>query len=107
MGLLEIYEDTGCEVSALCQNCPLPQCRYDNAVWFRRYQQQSRDRQILMALEQEGLTVEETAVRFSVTVRTVFRAVRRCREVANEDTRLPDTLATFDHSTGYGRSGGT
>ena len=28
----------------------------------------------------ENLSVEETAERFSVTVRTIFRIMRRCRE---------------------------
>ena len=26
------YEDTGCEVSDACLNCPLPQCKYDTSV---------------------------------------------------------------------------
>ncbi len=30
------YEDTGCEVSPSCLNCPLPQCKYDDPVWFQR-----------------------------------------------------------------------
>ena len=24
------YEDTGCEVSGACLDCPLPQCKYDD-----------------------------------------------------------------------------
>ena len=35
-------------------------------------------------VQPEGLTVEEAADRFSVTVRTVFRIMRRCREAAPE-----------------------
>ena len=35
-------------------------------------------------MEQERLTVEETAERFSITVRTVFRIVQRCREATME-----------------------
>ncbi len=35
------YEDTGCEVSLSCLNCPLPQCKYDDPAWFQRYQRLS------------------------------------------------------------------
>ena len=28
------YEDTGCEVSSSCLDCPLPQCKYDDPAWF-------------------------------------------------------------------------
>lgn len=81
---LYTYEDTGCEVSASCLNCPLPQCKYDDPIWFQKYRQLSRDLNILTAMEREGLTVEETAERFSLTVRTVFRAMRRCRDTISE-----------------------
>jgi hypothetical protein len=79
---LYVYEDTGCEVSASCLNCPLPQCKFDDPIWFQKYRQTFRDLSMLTAIEREGLTVEETAARFAVTVRTVFRAVRRCRDEA-------------------------
>ena len=81
---LYTYEDTGCEVSPSCLSCPLPQCKYDDPGWFQRYRRFSRDMNVLTVMQREGLTVEETAERFSVTVRTVFRAMRRCREVMPE-----------------------
>ena len=92
---LYTYEDTGCEVSASCLNCPLPQCKYDDPLWFQRYRQYSRDLGVLMAMERDGLTVEETAERFSVTVRTVFRAMRRCRDtmLQMEGMELPALAA--------------
>ena len=31
-------------------------------------------------MKNENLTVEQTADKFSVTVRTIFRIMRRCRE---------------------------
>ena len=85
---LYVYEDTGCEVSASCLNCPLPQCKYDDPAWFQRYRRYSRDIKVLAVMQREGLTVEETAERFSVTVRTVFRAMRRCREALPEMAAL-------------------
>ena len=76
------YEDTGCEASESCLDCPLPQCRYDDPAWYQRNRRLARDFRIVRAMQQDGLTIEETADRFSVTVRTVFRIIQRCREAA-------------------------
>jgi len=78
------YEDTGCEVSLSCLNCPLPQCKYDDPAWFQRYQRFSKDLIVLTAMQSDNLTVDEAAERFSVTVRTIFRIMRRCREAPPE-----------------------
>ncbi len=78
------YEDTGCEVSLSCLNCPLPQCKYDDPAWFQRYQRFSKDLIVLTAMQSDNLTVDEAAERFSVTVRTIFRIMRRCREALPE-----------------------
>ncbi len=78
------YEDTGCEVSLSCLNCPLPQCKYGDPAWFQRYQRLSKDLIVLTAMQSENLTVDEAAERFSVTVRTIFRIMRRCREAPAE-----------------------
>ena len=74
------YEDTGCEASDSCLDCPLPRCRYDDPAWYQRNRRLARDFRIMRAMQQESLTIEETAERFSVTVRTVFRIIQRCRE---------------------------
>ena len=74
------YEDTGCEVSPSCLNCPLPRCKYDDPVWFQRYRRMGRDLKVWRTIQVESLTAEAAAERFSVTVRTVFRIMRRCRE---------------------------
>ena len=36
------YEDTGCEVSRSCLNCPLPRCKYDDPTWFQQYRRIAR-----------------------------------------------------------------
>ena len=73
------YEDTGCEVSEACLNCPLPQCKFDDPVWYQRNRRLARDFQVMYTIQQERLSMEEAAARFSVTVRTVFRILQRCR----------------------------
>ena len=89
------YEDTGCEVSPSCLNCPLPRCKYDDPVWFQRHQRLSKDLDVLTAMRLEDLAVEEAAERFSVTVRTIFRIMRRCREAMSElgEAELPALAA--------------
>ena len=78
------YEDTGCEVAPSCLSCPLPRCKYDDPVWFQRHRRMAQDLKIWATMRSEGLTVEAAAERFSVTVRTVFRIMRRCRDAASE-----------------------
>ncbi|HZA24160.1 MAG TPA: hypothetical protein VFA32_16415 [Dehalococcoidia bacterium] len=78
------YEDTGCEVSDSCLNCPLPRCKYDDPVWYQKHRRLAKDLKVLTVMQTEKLTVEEAAERFSVTVRTIFRIMRRCREASRE-----------------------
>ena len=78
------YEDTGCEISRSCLRCPLSRCKYDDPVWFQRHRRMARDLRIWQAIELERLSPDEAAERFSVTVRTIFRIVRRCRKAQSE-----------------------
>lgn len=73
------YEDTGCEVSAACLDCPLPRCKFDDPAWYQRNRRLARDFQVMYTIQQESLSMEEAAERFSVTVRTIFRILQRCR----------------------------
>ncbi len=79
------YEDTGCEASDSCLDCPLPQCRYDDPVWYQRNRRLARDFRIVRIMEQESLTIEEVAARFGITNRTVFRIMQRCREATMQN----------------------
>ena len=74
------YEDTGCEASDSCLDCPLPQCRYDDPDWYHRNRRLAKDFRLAYVMRQERLTVEEAAERFGITRRTVFRVLQRCRE---------------------------
>ncbi len=78
------YEDTGCEVSSSCLDCPLSRCKYDDPVWYQRNRRLARDFKVWTAIERENLTVEAAAERFSVTARTIFRIIQRCREASME-----------------------
>ena len=78
------YEDTGCEVSSSCLDCPLPRCKYDDPVWYQRNRRLARDFKVWADIQRENLTVEAAAERFSVTARTIFRIIQRCREASME-----------------------
>ncbi len=78
------YEDTGCEVSPSCLNCPLPQCKYDDLIWYQRNRRLAKDFQVVTTMQREKLSVEAAAERFSVTVRTIFRIMHRCRNAMPE-----------------------
>ena len=82
------YEDTGCEVSAACLECPLPRCKFDDPAWYQRNRRLARDFRVMYAIQQESLSIEEAAERFSVTVRTIFRTLQRCREALAEPEGL-------------------
>lgn len=84
------YADNGCEASDTCLDCPLPQCKYDDPVWYRRNRRLAHDFRIVHVMQQEALTIEQTAERFAVTPRTIFRIMQRCREaIAQPAADLP------------------
>ena len=70
------YADTGCEVSISCLICPLPRCKFDDPAWYQSYRREGRDLQLIGA-HHEGLSVFQVAERFSVSPRTVHRALQR------------------------------
>lgn len=80
------YVDTGCEASDSCLDCPLPQCRYDDPAWYQRNRRLARDFRIVHTMQREDLSIEDTAERFGITNRTVFRILQRCREATMQDS---------------------
>ncbi len=71
------YSDDGCEVSPYCLRCPLPQCKYDDPFWFQRQKRKERDKEVIAALQQKGMSVPEVAAHFALSPRTIFRILRR------------------------------
>ena len=71
------YRDDGCDVSASCLACPLPQCKYDDPGRFHRERRAHRDRQVLEARRRDGATVLELSKRFHISLRTVHRIMAR------------------------------
>ena len=70
-----IYEDTGCDISARCLTCPLSMCKYDSPGEYKRYKRGIQDTVILTKIQQEGLTVRQTALEFSLNERMIYRII--------------------------------
>ena len=76
--------DTGCEESPTCLSCPLPQCKYDDPAAYHRLLKHRSDLKVRAALE-DGLSLEEAASQFHVTVRTIFRILARTKKDGKRD----------------------
>ena len=62
--------------------------KYDDPVWYQKNRRLAKDLKVYTAIEAEMLSAEAAAERFSVTVRTIFRIMERCREaLGNSETR--------------------
>ena len=73
------WADTGCAVSSSCLICPLPQCKYDDPYWYARYRRGLREQHRMEVMEKEGLTNQEAADRFGISLRSIFRMKRRVK----------------------------
>jgi len=73
------YKDEGCELAKSCLNCPFPGCIYDEPGGKQRLLKQQRDRKIIRLFKNEGKGVKELAEIFSISQRTIQRALKNCR----------------------------
>ena len=73
------YQDDGCELADSCLNCPFPRCVYDQPRGRQRWLKNLRDKEIVRLFTTEGQGVKELALRFSVSQRTVQRALGRAK----------------------------
>ncbi len=73
------YRDEGCELANSCLKCPFPKCAYDQRGGEQKMKRILRDKEILR-LFAAGLELAELAVRFGVTLRTIYRALRRAKK---------------------------
>ena len=69
------YRDEGCDLFASCLSCPLPRCRYDEPGGARTMMNRVRDDEMRRLHYDSGLGVDEIAVRYRLSRRTVFRVL--------------------------------
>ncbi|MDP3880001.1 MAG: hypothetical protein Q8Q07_06840 [Dehalococcoidales bacterium] len=70
------YHDEGCELADSCLNCPFPECVYDEPGGRQRLSKELRYREIARLFSEEGKGLEELALIFGVSQRTVRRALK-------------------------------
>jgi hypothetical protein len=69
------YRDEGCEYAKACLDCPFPQCLYDEPRGRQRWMKKTRDKEIKRLFD-TGKKVKELAMFFSVSQRTIQRALK-------------------------------
>ncbi len=77
------YQDDGCDVAAAylgekssCLSCPFSVCIYDQPGGKQRLSKELRAREMAKLFTTEGKGIKELAVLFSVSQRTVQRALK-------------------------------
>ena len=70
------YRDEGCELADSCLKCPFPRCIYEQPGGKQRWFKKLRDREIARLLSSEGKGVQELAMMFGISQRTIQRALR-------------------------------
>ena len=75
------YDDTGCQVSGKCTECPLPQCKHDMPLGqFSKALASLRDRQILSWWEDRpGLKAAAVAEAWEISLAKAYRVRSRAR----------------------------
>ena len=67
------YEDTGCEMSDKCISCPLPQCKHDDANWYRRHRKLAKQKFLLQLLTVPFVDYNTLAKQHNCKAETVKR----------------------------------
>ncbi len=70
------YEDRGCDMAPSCLSCPFPRCLEEEPWGKQKFSKRRRDER-MAELRREGKSVEEIALIFDVSDRTVDRALKR------------------------------
>jgi hypothetical protein len=70
------YKDEGCELAESCLNCPFPKCIYDEHGGKQRLLKRQRDREIVRLFKKGRKGVKELATIFSISQRTIQRALK-------------------------------
>ena len=86
------YRDDGCDIHPQCLTCPLPRCRYDEPGGLRAMLNSYRDERIV-ALREQGATVDEISERYSLSRRTVFRVLSSTAGKSNGSVREEPSYA--------------
>ena len=85
------YPDCGCAVHSNCLTCPLPECRDVDPKGYQQFIRERREKQIVEAVLNEGMTVAHVAKRYRRSDRAIYRILsehRRCPKCGGTNNRL-------------------
>ena len=70
------YQDEGCDLAESCLNCPFPKCVYEEPGGKQHLLKRWRAREMARLFTTEGKGVNELALMFDVSQRTVQRILK-------------------------------
>ncbi|MFC1931463.1 hypothetical protein ACFLXJ_04620 [Chloroflexota bacterium] len=79
------YKDEGCDLADSCLECPFPQCVYEQHGGKQRWLKKLRDREVARLFTSEGKGIKDLASTFSVSQRTVQRALKNSLKKVGSD----------------------
>jgi hypothetical protein len=74
------YKDEGCELADSCLSCPFPDCICAQPGGKQHWLKGLRDREALRLFTTQGKGVEELALIFDVSRRTIQRILKRAKK---------------------------
>ncbi len=74
------YQDEGCEFANSCLDCPFATCIYDAPGGRQCHVKRLRDKEIVNLFTAKGKEVKELASIFSISQRTVQRALKKAEK---------------------------
>ena len=77
------YKDEGCDLANSCLNCPYEECVYDKPGGKRLRIKKERSAEMIRLYNEEGKAIKELAAIYSVSKRTVQRALKFARSAAD------------------------
>ena len=83
------YRDEGCDLADSCLNCPFPRCIYDQPGGRQRWLKRLRDKEMVRLFTAGGKGINELASIFSVSQRTVQRALKNSLSPRGEKGKVP------------------
>ena len=87
------YPDTGCDRAPSCIACPLALCKHDDPTYYGRANRRRRNQDIFDE-RMAGAQVQDLAKKYSISTRSIHRAVQFTRDGLYSDEELPGSTVT-------------
>jgi len=82
------YQDNGCEFADSCLDCPFPECLYAQPGGKQRWLKTLRDEAVLRLFTDQAKKVEELALMFGISRRTIQRILKQAKDISTPNSRF-------------------